>query len=54
MNAEVIIENSSGINWCHPEGKIIHHKIHNFMPIDEFHDFLMIGARTLKEKWADK
>ncbi len=32
------------------KGKSIIKKIHKFMPIDELHDFLMIGARTLKAK----
>jgi len=40
--------------WYHPENKILHHKIHKYMPEEEVKEFLLIGTKTLQEKGAKK
>ncbi len=54
MSKELIFESPFGIIWFHPETKILHHKVLQFMPDQEVKDFLMFGTRTLKEKGAQK
>jgi hypothetical protein len=50
----LIRENEYATLWYHPGVKVVHHKIHKFMPSGTFRDFLMAGAGVLEKHLATK
>jgi hypothetical protein len=54
MSPETIFESPNATMWYHPDGKIIHHKITNFMNNEELSDFLKLGTKKLKETGSQK
>lgn len=54
MSKELIYDSPSATLWFHPEKKILHHKIHRYMPEEEEKEFLLLGTKTLQERDAQK
>lgn len=54
MNRQTIIHNEYVTLWYHPETKIVHHQMHQFVIEARFQEFLQAGTRLLKEHGACK
>jgi hypothetical protein len=50
----LIDRNEYATLWYHPGLKIVHHKIHKFIPAGIFQDILTTGAKIIEEHKATK
>ena len=54
MNAITLMENPYVSVWFHPNTKIVHSRIHQFVSGKEFREFLMVGQAALIKNQAKK
>ena len=54
MAAVVIIDNPFATLWYHPEKRIVHHRIHQFISGKAFRDLLLTGTDVLTKHQATK
>src|SRR5690349_12528592 len=54
MAAVVIIDNPFATLWYHPEKRIVHHRIHQFISGKAFRDLLLTGTDVLTKNQATK
>jgi len=54
MAAVVIIDNPFASLWYHPEKRIVHHRIHQFISGKAFRDLLLTGTEVLTKNQATK
>lgn len=54
MPKTTIRDNEYATLWYHTELKVVHHKIHKFIPAGIFQDILTAGAETLEKHKATK
>ena len=47
MAAVTIIDNPFATLWYHPEKRIVHHRIHQFISGKAFRDLLLTGTEVL-------
>jgi hypothetical protein len=54
MPAVTIIDNPFATLWYHPEKRIVHHRIHQFISGKAFRDLLLTGTEVLTKHQATK
>jgi hypothetical protein len=54
VNAITLMENPYVSVWFHPNTKIVHSRIHQFVSGKEFREFLMVGQAALIKNQAKK
>ena len=54
MAAVVIVDNPFATLWYHPEKRIVHHRIHQFISGKAFRDLLLTGTDVLTKNQATK
>jgi hypothetical protein len=54
MAAVVVIDNPYATLWYHPEKRIVHHRIHQFISGNAFRELLLTGTDVLTKNQATK
>src|SRR5262245_33432777 len=54
MAAVVVIDNPFATLWYHPEKRIVHHRIHQFISGNAFRELLLTGTEILTKNQATK